>query len=121
MVVARTPLHVEPMVSNPRKRNLGRSVSVSARVRQFDQDRRYLPRPGEKSTMPVADRPDSFRTNRLLDFSDLSFRARRNDTRMPHQRLGALLELMLHLLKGGFRRRSGFFVMLLRQRAGSLL
>ncbi len=70
--------------------------------------------------MPIA-QPYPFRTDRFLDFPDLSFRAGWNDAWMTHQRLAAFLDLLLSLVEDGFSRRSRFFVMLLRERPGSVL
>src|SRR6266478_3226469 len=98
---------------------------ISAVVHQFDQNhwmRSVSLRRGrsDTSTPPVA-HPYPFRTDRFLDFPNLSFRAGRNDAWVSHQRLAAFLDLLLNLVEGGLSRRSGFFVMLLRERPGALL
>src|SRR5712691_2931245 len=74
----------------------------------------------DTSTRPIA-QPYPFRTDRFLDFPDLSFGAGRDDAGMSHQRLAAFLDLLLNLVEDGLSRRSGFFVMLLRERPGSVL
>src|SRR5262249_13041909 len=65
--------------------------------------------------------PYPFRTNGFLSFPDLSFRARRNDAGVAHQRPAAFLDLLVNLVEDGFGRRSRLFVLLLRERSGSLL
>src|SRR5262249_28073057 len=73
----------------------------------------------DTSILPVT-QPYPFRTDGFLGFPDLSFRARWNDAGVAHQRPAAFLDLLVNLVEDGFGRRSGLFVLLLRERPGSL-
>src|SRR5262249_49598933 len=113
---------VRSAASRPGKWNLGSSGSATTVPRSGFSDRleSFAGATSDTSILPIA-QPYPFRADRFLGFPDLSLRARWNDAGVAHQRPAAFLDFLVNLVEDGFSRRCRLFVLLLRERTGSLL